>query len=127
MLNLFKRFLFFKQALTEEDIAQFSLQIHNICDSVQAKNLTLVSNTVESPSGHNNHALVKAAVHFVKECLWVFNGNYAKADYFKEFTNYINEVEKKFGQQNYDPDVTGCGTITDISNSIKKSQLNEIQ
>jgi hypothetical protein len=109
--------------LTENELTQFRDHIHQICDSVQEKNLSLVGHSIQSTSGHNNYKLVKAAVYFVKECVWTFNRNYAndyaKADYFNEFIIYIREVEKDFEQQNYDPDGACCGTITDILNKIK--------
>jgi hypothetical protein len=89
-----------------------------VCDSVEVKNLKLVSNTIESTSGHNNHHLVKAAVYFVKECVWVFNTEYASdyssADYFNEFIVYIREVQSDFENRNYDPDGVAGGTVTDI-------------
>ncbi len=131
MLKLFKCFSFFKsdhsQKLTKEDLTLFRQQLHNICDIVEAKNLTLVSNIIESTSGHNNHNLVKAAVYFVKECVWVFNSEYAseysKDNYFNEFIVYITEVQHEFESRNYDPDGVGGGTITDVLNKIKTESL----
>jgi len=131
LLNIFKRFNLFKQsvtqppiqALTKEDLAKLAQQINELCDRVEEKNLTLVSNTIESTSGHNNHRLVQAAVYFVKECVWVFNSNYAGeyaiAEYTNEFIVYIREVEHEFEKRHYDPDGVGGGTITDILIKIK--------
>jgi hypothetical protein len=130
MLSLSRIYFFLKELLltielTESELAQFSDHIHQICDSVQERNLTLVSNAIESTSGHNNHKLVVSAVHFVKECVRGFNRNYAndyaKSDYFNEFIVYTREVERDFEKKNYDPDGVGGGTITDILNKIKRS------
>ncbi len=129
IFNFFKRFSFLKKALTKEDLTLFAQQINDICDSVEEKNLTLVSNTIESTSGHNNYNLVKAGVYFVKECVWMFNSEYAseyaKADYFNEFIIYIKEVLHEFEQHHHDPDGVGGGTITDILMQIESHQINQ--
>lgn len=125
MRQLLQRLNPFKKKTTQaqpspntQELAQFSQHIHDVCDSVEVKNLTLVSNTIESTSGHNNHHLVKAAVYFVKECVWLFNKEYAsqyhKTDYFDEFVIYVKEVQNNFEKHHYDPDGVGGGTITDI-------------
>lgn len=131
MLNFLKRFSLFGRVaeqspiekITKEDLKQFAQQINDLCDSVEEKNLTLVSNAVESTSGHNNHRLVQAAVYFVKECVWMFNSEYASAyskdNYSNEFIIYINEVQHEFEQHHHDPDGVGGGTITDIINQMK--------
>lgn len=137
ILSLFKRFNFFNktfkqapmQALTKEDLTLFAKQINDICDTVEEKNLTLVSNLIESTSGHNNYNLVKAAVYFVKECVWVFNSEYAneyvKTNYMNEFINYLREVQHEFEQHHHDPDGVGGGTITDIVNQIDRQTTAE--
>ncbi|GAA6170695.1 hypothetical protein NBRC116592_03650 [Colwellia sp. KU-HH00111] len=71
IFNFIKRFIFPKKALTKEDLTLFAQQINDICDNVEEKNLTLVSNTIESTSGHNNYNLVQAGVYFVKECVCI--------------------------------------------------------
>jgi len=131
LLNLFKRAIKHPsiQALTEQDLAQLSQQINDLCDSVEEKNLTLVSNTIESTSGHNNYNLVKAAVYFVKKCQREFNNEYAvkcsKANYFEQFILYINKMQPDFESRSYDPDGVGGGTITDIVNQIDKQTIAE--
>jgi len=131
VLNFLKRFSLFGKVteqspiekISEQDLALFAQQINDFCDTVEEKNLTLVSNIIESTSGHNNYRLVKAAVYFVKECVWVFNceyaKEYAKEDYFSEFIIYIKEVQHEFEQHHHDPDGVGGGTITDIINRMK--------
>jgi hypothetical protein len=135
MFSLSKVFTFLKELLltdelTENELAQFTKHIHQICDSVQERNLTLVSNHVENTSGNNNYQLVLAGVSFVKKSVGEFNTNHAndctKEDYLNEFITYIYKVERDFDKKNYDPDGAGYGTITDISNKIKNSQFNEI-
>ena len=127
IFSFIKRFIFPEKLLTKKDLTLFAQQINDICDSVEEKNLTLVSNVIESTSGHNNRKLVQAAVYFVKECVWVFNSEYAsdysKDNYFNEFTVYINEVQHEFEQHHHDPDGVGGGTITDIINRIKTELL----
>lgn len=129
IFDFLKHFSFPKKALTKEDLTLFAQQINDICDNVEAKNLTLVSNAVESTSGHNNYNLVKASVYFVKECVWVFNSEYAsdysKDNYYNEFIIYINEVQHEFEQHHNDPDGVGGGTITDILMMIKRTTVAE--
>jgi len=135
VLNFLKRFNLFGKVteqspiekISEQDLALFAQHINELCDNIEEKNLTLVSNTVESTSGHNNHRLVQAAGYFVKECVWMFNSEYAseyvKADYFNEFIVYIKEVQHEFEQHHYDPDGVGGGTITDIVKQIQNHQI----
>lgn len=61
IFSFIKRFIFPEKLLTKKDLTLFAQQINDICDSVEEKNLTLVSNVIESTSGHNNRKLVQAA------------------------------------------------------------------
>jgi len=120
--GLFSSQLAIEPPVTEAELATFTQIIHEICDSVEKKNLTYVNDTIESTSGHNNYKLVKSAAYFVKECVWTFNTHYAsefsKNDYFKEFVIYFREIEHGFEDHYYDPDGVGGGTLTDIIQNI---------
>jgi len=136
-MKLFKYFGFFNkktkppsiEKISEQDLALLAKQTYDLCDSVEEKNLTLVSNFIESTSGHNNYNLVKSAVSFVKKCQREFNSEYAsdysKGNYFNEFIVYIKEVQHEFEQHHHDPDGVGGGTITDIVNQIDKQTIAE--
>ncbi|GAA6170717.1 hypothetical protein NBRC116592_03870 [Colwellia sp. KU-HH00111] len=139
MFNFLKRFNALKkpaknlsnQSFSDQELAQFAEVINTLCDSVEVNNLSLVSNAIESTSGHNNFKLVKAASYFVKECAWMFNNKYAsdclkgrtqQADYFNEFIIYVNEIRHEFEHNHYDPDGAGNGTITDILTQLKSQR-----
>jgi len=96
--------------------------IHNTCNTVEEKNLTFVSNRMESSSRHNNHQLVKAAVLFVRLRLDEFNESCDNDNFIEIFIAYLQEKAGDFESSHYDPDGVGGGTITDIINTLKNSQ-----
>ncbi|WP_068545886.1 hypothetical protein [Thalassotalea crassostreae] len=113
-----------KSIANYEKIEVFEQSIYAVCESVEVKNLTIVSDSVESSSGHNNAQLVKSAIRFLKSKVSLFSAQYSSdylgPEYRKQFIEYINKVRIEFDQFNYDPDGVGAGTITDVVFRLKE-------